>query len=158
MARRSVTVTLSGDGGDELFCGYPTFLAEGGVRYAGRLPRWLRDAATNAVNRLPPSRRYGSAEFLLKQFFRGLPHSPEVRTQLLLGGLPAAEQADLLSPAVRAACRDLDVYEELTVAVAEQPGVDPIDRLISRARSFPRSTARAWRAASRFARRSSTRP
>ncbi|HXJ77613.1 MAG TPA: asparagine synthase (glutamine-hydrolyzing) [Candidatus Methylomirabilis sp.] len=130
MARRTVTVTLSGDGGDELFCGYPTFLAERGVRYVNRLPRWMRDAATWAVKRLPPSRRYGSAEFLLKQFFRGLPHSPEVRTQLLLGGMPPAEQADLLSPSVQSACRDLDVYEDLTVAVAEPPGLDPLDRLI----------------------------
>ena len=130
MARRSVTVALSGDGGDELFCGYPTFLAERAVGYAARAPRWMRDAATRMVDRLPPSRRYGSVEFLLKQFFRGLPHAAEVRTQLLLGGLPAAEQASLLSPAVRAACHDLDVYEELTVSVAERPGVDPLDRLI----------------------------
>jgi asparagine synthase (glutamine-hydrolysing) len=130
MARRTVTVALSGDGGDELFCGYPTFLADRAVRYAKRLPRWLTDAATNVVNRLPPSRRYGSVEFLLKQFFRGLPHSPEVRTQLLLGGLPWTEQAALLAPGVHAACRGLDVYEDLTVAVAEPPGRDPIDRLI----------------------------
>jgi asparagine synthase (glutamine-hydrolysing) len=130
MARRAVTVALSGDGGDELFCGYPTFLADRAVRYVNRLPRWVRDAATRAANRLPPSRRYGSVEFLLKQFFRGLPHSLEVRTQLLLGGLPSAEQAVVLSPGVRAACRDLDVYEDLTVAVAEPPGLDPVDRLI----------------------------
>jgi asparagine synthase (glutamine-hydrolysing) len=130
MARHTVTVALSGDGGDELFCGYPTFLAERAVRYVNRLPRWMRNAAASAVNRLPPSRRYGSVEFLLKQFFRGLPHSPEVRTQLLLGGLPMAEQAVLLSNGVRAACRDLDVYEDLTVAVAEPPGLDPVDRLI----------------------------
>jgi asparagine synthase (glutamine-hydrolysing) len=130
MARHTVTVALSGDGGDELFCGYPTFLAERAVRHVNRLPRWVRAAAAAAVNRLPPSRRYGSVEFLLKQFFRGLPHSPEVRTQLLLGGLPLAEQAALLTPGVLAACRDLDVYEDLTVAVAELPALDPIDRLI----------------------------
>src|SRR5262245_53144956 len=130
MARRSVTVALSGDGGDELFCGYPTFLAEHCVGWARRLPRPVREAATWAVNRLPTSRRYGSIEFLLKQFFRGLPYAPEVRTQLLLGGLPPAEQAVLLSPGIRAACGNLDVYEDLTVAVAELPARDPIDRLI----------------------------
>jgi len=130
LARRSVTVALSGDGGDELFCGYPTFLAERGVRYANRLPRWIRHLAEWAVNRVPPSTSYGSVDFLLRQFFRGLPHSPEVRTQLLLGGLSGAEQRALLGPAARAACRGLDVYEDLTVAVAEKPGLDPLDRLI----------------------------
>jgi asparagine synthase (glutamine-hydrolysing) len=130
MARRSVTVALSGDGGDELFCGYPTFQADRAMRYLARLPRSVQEAATRAVNRLPPSRRYGSVEFLLKQFFRGLPHSPEVRTQLLLGGLQGDEQGVLLGPTVRAACRDFDVYEDLTVAVAEQPARDPLDRLI----------------------------
>src|SRR5947208_1800028 len=94
-ARRAVTVVLSGDGGDELFCGYPTFLADRGVRWVRRLPERVQRWAARTVNGLRPSPRYGSAEFLLKQFFRGLPHSPEVRTQLLLGGLTAPEQSGL---------------------------------------------------------------
>jgi asparagine synthase (glutamine-hydrolysing) len=130
MARRAVTVVLSGDGGDELFCGYPTFLAESAARWVRRLPRWTQRLATDVVNRVPPSPRYGSAEFLLKQFFRALPHPPEIRTQLLLGGLQPAEQHALLSPAVRAACAGFDPYEGLTRAVAEPPGLAPMERLI----------------------------
>ena len=60
LARHSVAVTLSGDGGDELFCGYPTFLADRGARWIGRLPRWAQAVAARPVNRLRPSARYGS--------------------------------------------------------------------------------------------------
>jgi asparagine synthase (glutamine-hydrolysing) len=130
MARRAVTVVLSGDGGDELFCGYPTFLADRGVRWARRLPGWVQDLAASAVGRLPPSPRYGSPEFLLKQFFRGLPHSAEVRTQLLLGGLAAVEQRGIFSAAVREACAGFDPYDELAGAVGEVPGLEPMERLI----------------------------
>ena len=129
-ARRTVRVVLSGDGADELFCGYPTFLAERGVRWVQRWPRWCRHAASYGVSRLPASPRYGSAQFLLKQFFRGLPFPREVRTQLLLGGLTAVERLTLLSPGVAASCVDFEPYGELALGVSGSQTLDPIETLI----------------------------
>ena len=130
VARRTVTVVLSGDGGDELFCGYPTFLAERAVEWAQCLPSWLQHVATRAVQGLPPSAKYSSVEFLLKQFSRALPFPREVRTQLLLGGLTVPENSALLSAGVHAVCGGFDPYEELTSTMSQAESLAPMDRLI----------------------------
>lgn len=54
LARRHVTVSLSGDGGDELFCGYPRYELAGNIW--GQLKRWppgVRAAAATALRTLP---------------------------------------------------------------------------------------------------------
>jgi asparagine synthase (glutamine-hydrolysing) len=54
-ARKRVTVALSGDGGDELFAGYPRYLDGSAVRAANRLSAHLRDAILGPLARsLPP--------------------------------------------------------------------------------------------------------
>src|SRR5215475_9665533 len=47
--REWVTVALSGDGGDELLCGYPTFLAVKPMQWLNRLPAGLISAAGRGV-------------------------------------------------------------------------------------------------------------
>lgn len=70
-AARAVKVALVGEGADELFGGYPTYIgALAAGRYA-RLPAGVRALARAAAHRWPPSDRKVSLSFLLKKFVEG---------------------------------------------------------------------------------------
>jgi asparagine synthase (glutamine-hydrolysing) len=128
-ARREVTVILGGDGGDELWCGYPTFLALAPTAWISRLPRPLLEAVARGVQALPSSAAYGSVDFLLKQFVRGLGHSPDVQAQILMGGATQPEQACLLAPPVRDACRQFNPCDDLVEIMSGATAEHPVDRL-----------------------------
>jgi asparagine synthase (glutamine-hydrolysing) len=66
-AREQVKVVLSGEGADELFGGYPTYLGHHAARLYGRVPRSARAALRWLVNRLPTSTGKVTIEFMLKQ-------------------------------------------------------------------------------------------
>jgi asparagine synthase (glutamine-hydrolysing) len=128
--RAAVTVALSGDGGDELLGGYPTFLALAPLGWLGRLPPAALRAAGRLVDALPSSSRYGNPGFLLKQFFRGAAHPPDVATQIMMGGLTRLEQDGLVSPAVREACAAFDPHGDIAETMTGAPEGDPISRLV----------------------------
>jgi asparagine synthase (glutamine-hydrolysing) len=67
-ARQHVKVILSGEGADELFGGYPTYIGHKVAPMYDTLPSFVRAALRRAVQRVPSSTRKVTLEFLLKRF------------------------------------------------------------------------------------------
>jgi asparagine synthase (glutamine-hydrolysing) len=69
LAARHVKVVVGGDGGDELWAGYPTYRAHRYAAIYGHLPRWLRAGLIEPViDHLPVDHRYQSLEWKLRRF------------------------------------------------------------------------------------------
>jgi asparagine synthase (glutamine-hydrolysing) len=70
-AARDIRLALVGEGADELFGGYPTYIGVDIAAWYSRLPRWARFLVRRVVEALPPSERKVTVSFLLKRFVEG---------------------------------------------------------------------------------------
>jgi asparagine synthase (glutamine-hydrolysing) len=69
LAARHVKVVVGGDGGDELWGGYPTYKAHGYAELWSRVPAFIRkNVVGRAISMLPVDDRYQSLEWKLKRF------------------------------------------------------------------------------------------
>jgi asparagine synthase (glutamine-hydrolysing) len=129
LASRSVKVVLGGDGGDELFVGYPSFQAHKLVEALSFLPVGWRDWLGRLVRRLPVSHRYTSAEFLLQQFVKGLGLSPEIRFVLWMGCYGNAQKRQLFSAELQQQLSNSDPFEDVIRHVRRSGLVGDLERL-----------------------------
>jgi len=106
--RQEVKVALGGDGGDELFAGYPTYQAMRLATYYLRLPRWMRALTEALIERLPVSFDNLSLDFRAKKFIQGLGYPPVRRHYVWLGTFTPEEKIDLFTPQVRDALEGMD--------------------------------------------------
>lgn len=90
-AKSHVTVALVGEGADELFGGYPTYLGHRWAESWSTLPSPLRAVVRRLVGALPVSHTAVSLEFLLKRFVSAADASWRERHVAWYGtGLPRA--------------------------------------------------------------------
>ena len=100
-AAQDIRVALVGEGADELFGGYPTYIGAAIGKYYARIPAWAKSIIRRGLDALPASGKKVPLSFLLRRF---------------------AEGADM-----EAFARHLFWVSNISPALQRQLGISPID-------------------------------
>jgi asparagine synthase (glutamine-hydrolysing) len=116
MTRRHVTVALNGDGGDEIFGGYPRYVVNRYLAGLGRLPDWIRGAAVGIGDRITPKGQADSTANRVRRSLRSLGDSPPARYRRYMTDFQGLDRRAVYTPDFAAAVLKSDVS-----AVIERP-------------------------------------
>ena len=111
-ARKNVKVALGGDGGDELFMGYPTFQANQIAQFYNRVPNFFHLGILKLANALPVSMNNFSLDFKIKRFLAFVRENPALREQLWLGSFSPSELTNLLDFDAQGILDPENIFEE----------------------------------------------
>ena len=94
-AAQDIRVGLVGEGADELFGGYPTYIGAGMAERFSRWPAWIRASVRSVVQAIPATEKKVTISYLLKRFVQGVEVSGLARHQLWISNIPPALLARL---------------------------------------------------------------
>ena len=107
-AAQDVKLALVGEGADELFGGYPTYIGAGLAEQFARLPRWAKSLVRRGIEALPPSEKKVTLSFLLKRFVQGADLEGLARHRLWVSNIAPAllQRLGVAPPALEHADRE----------------------------------------------------
>jgi asparagine synthase (glutamine-hydrolysing) len=110
-AAQDLKMALVGEGADELFGGYPTYIGAGIANQVALLPGALRRIIRRAVEALPATERKVTISFLLKRFVSGMELDGLARHQSWISNIPppllqrlTGEPAGFVNPELEEGC------------------------------------------------------
>jgi asparagine synthase (glutamine-hydrolysing) len=127
LTRQHVTVALTGDGGDELFAGYPRYRAVWLAGWFERLPAVVRRIVAGRYwQKLPASPRQKSLRRRWKRFVEVIGQSPARRYLGWIAIFNEARRGELYTDDFISTLPEADPLEFLAAALAQSGRRDPI--------------------------------
>jgi len=122
--RKHVTVALGGDGGDEIFAGYPMYFGHRMARAYAMIPRGLRTGLVERlVNALPVKTKNLSFDYRARRFIAASHYDEVARHHVWFGSFTPQDQNALLTDYVKQAS-DADIYRDARRMFAECDSTD----------------------------------